>query len=90
LERPKDLAYASETKVSKGKERGAIAAVSSQSPNVTKRLIPNADKDPYRHRILKTVWIQKKALEDDIDDALAGQRQEDFHHLVQQYKQLNQ
>ncbi len=32
----------------------------------------------------------KEALEEDIDEALVKQNQDDFHHLVQQHKQVNQ
>jgi hypothetical protein len=36
------------------------------------------------------MWIRKKALEEDIDEALGVQNPEDFHHLVQQHKKINQ
>jgi hypothetical protein len=76
-DRPNDMAYASETKAPKG--RDAIDAVSVRSPDVTSR-----------HKVLKAMWTHKKALEEDIDEALGQQSQDDFHRLVQQHKQVNQ
>jgi hypothetical protein len=89
-ERPKDVAYSSETKVPVKRESGTTQAVSVWSPDVTRRLIPGADEDPYRHKVLKEMWVRKKALEEDIDEALNKQSQNDFHHLMQQHKQINQ
>jgi hypothetical protein len=95
-ERQKDMVYASETKAAMEKDKGAsnvfsvLSPAPVRSPAITRRLIPSEEDDPIRHKALKDMWIRKKALEDDIDEALGAQNSDDFHHLVQQHKQLNQ
>jgi hypothetical protein len=89
MERQRDMAYASETKAVRTKESG-ISTDSVSSPSVTRKLIPSEEEDPLRHKALKKMWISKKVLEEEIDEALQAQNSKNFHHLVQQHKQLNQ
>jgi hypothetical protein len=89
MERQRDMAYASETKAVRAKESG-MPITSVRSPAVTRKLIPSEEEDPIRHKALQEMWILKKALEEDIDEAVGTQDSEDFHQLVEQHRQLNQ
>jgi hypothetical protein len=90
MERQKDMIYASESMVAGTHERGESIATSAQSPGITRRQIPSEEEDPLRHRVLQEMWVRKKILEEDIDEALENQNSNEFHNLVQQHKKLNQ
>ncbi len=95
-ERQIDMVYANEAIAVIGQEKtlsyntSVLSPAFKQSLGVTRRLIPNKEDDPVRHKALKEMWVLKKALEEDIDEALGSQNSEEFHQLVQQHKQLNQ
>jgi hypothetical protein len=81
MERQKYMIYASELKVDEMQESGESIATFAQSPGITRRLIPCEEEDPIRHKVLQEMWVCKKILEEDIDEALQNQNSKEFYGL---------
>ena len=96
--RPKDLDYAREVSrtpdasrvqqqpPSKGKFGGTFTPV----PEFTRKHLPDERENPKVYAYLNHLWIGKKALEEDMNDALEENDERTYRAIELQHNQLNQ
>ena len=48
------------------------------------------DENPRLHQLLTDKWMIKKALEEDINEAIAKEALEEYHDLVRQHHDVNE
>jgi hypothetical protein len=59
-------------------------------PNFTRRQLPDKEVDPELYETLRDMWIHKKALEEDINEALEDGNNHVHQELVGQHDSINQ
>ena len=96
--RPKDLDYVREVSrtpdasrvqqqpSSKGKFSGTFTPV----PEFTRKHLPDEREDPKVYAYLNHLWIGKKALEEDMNDAMEENDERTYRAIELQHNQLNQ